>query len=85
MDVKKTTEELRPARIVHRVAEFLEEMESSQSSPLPIEKKLNGKYVMIGDKRAGYVCAGAWQWCAFAKGRYSLEQLDSAEGYAEEA
>ena len=75
---------MRPARIVHRMAEFLEEMEASQSSSLPIEKKLMGKTIEVGRKRVGRVINGVWHWDAFANNRYSKEQLDSAKGFAEQ-
>ena len=84
LDVKKTREEMRPARIVHRMAEFLGEVETQQSEKLPIKKVLNGKYIEVGDKRVGRVMNGAWHWDAFAKARYSKEQLVSAKGFAEE-
>ena len=84
LDVKKSRAELRPARIVHRVTEAVEEMESSQPSPQKVEKKLNGKTVVVGTEKVGHVRNGSWQWLAFARARYTPEQLEVAKSYAEE-
>ena len=45
---------------------------------------MNGKYVKVGGKRIGHVYSGEWQWSAYAKTRYSNEQLEMSKGYAQE-
>ena len=84
LDVKKSREEMRPARIVHRMAECVTDFEASQSSPLAVDKQLNGKYIKVGTDRIGQVIRGEWKWFPFAKGRYSSELLEFAKGFAEE-
>ena len=85
LDVKKSREELRPARIVHRMTEMIQEFESAEQNPLKVEKKLNGKYVEVGDhKRVGQVRKGSWVWLPFALERYETDQLEFAKTYAEE-
>ena len=85
LDVKKSTAELRPARIVHRMAEIMEEIEAAEDPPLEVTKKLNGKYVEVGvKKRIGQVRNGSWVWLPFAMTRYQPDQLEFAKAYAEE-
>ena len=84
LDVKKSRAELRPARITHRVTEMIEEMEKAEQTPLPVTKRMNGKYVEVGVRNTvGQVRNGAWTWTAFAKDRYTEEQLKVAKTFAE--
>ena len=83
LDVKKTTEEMRPARIVHRVAEAIQEIEATQSAPLQVDKKLYGKIVEVGGRKVGQVRNGTWVWLPFACNRYSQEQRENAKAIAE--
>ena len=62
LDVKKDRAELRPGRIVHRMAEILIEIESAKEDQLGIEKFLNGKYIKVGTNRVGFTYKGEWQW-----------------------
>jgi len=84
LDVRKDFEELRPARIVHRITDLITEAESGRSDKLPVEKFLNGKYVKVGTDRAGYTCKGSWVWTSFATGRYDQEFRDMAKAFAED-
>jgi len=84
LDAKKTREELRPARVVHRITELIQEAESGKPDPMHVEKFLNGKYVKVGDERAGFTCRGAWMWTQWARNRYEQEFRDMAKAYAED-
>ena len=84
LDVKKDREEMRPARVVHRITELIEEAESARDDRLPVEKVLNGKFVKLGPQRAGYVSKGNWVWTALAVSRYPQEFRDMATAYAED-
>ena len=84
LDVRKDREELRPARVVHRITDLITEAESGRSDKMPVEKFLNGKYVKVGTERAGYTNKGSWVWTSFANGRYNQEFRDMAKAFAED-
>jgi len=84
LDVKKDREELRPARIVHRISDLISEAESGREDKLPVDKVLNGKYVKVGDDKAGYCAKGLWVWTTFSTSRYTQEFRDMAKAFAED-
>lgn len=84
MDAKKERHELRPARLVHRVFEAIQDLESTREDKMEAEKIMNGKFIKVGGTRAGYSFNSTWKWTAFAVARYTAEQLDVAKAYAEE-
>ena len=88
LDVKKDKEEMRPARVVHRVTELIEEAESGRSDKLVVEKVMNGKKVLVGPQDsqhiAGYSNKGVWMWTQWSRNRYSDEFLEMAKAYAED-
>ena len=75
---------MRPARIVHKAAEYLEELEAGTAVKMRIDKEMRGKFINVGDKKAGYVACGSWHWTAFARSRYKIEDLEMVKGYAEQ-
>ena len=84
LDAKKERRELRPSRLVHRIADVLDDLEHSRPDTQPVEKILNGKFVKVAGQRAGFSYHGAWKWTHFATQRYTAEQLDMARAYAED-
>ena len=85
LDVLKDRAELRPARIVHRAFDMIEEMEAKMQPPLKLEKRLDGKYIKAeGNKRIGFVAGGQWHWSPWARARYPSDALDEAKQYADE-
>ena len=84
LDAKKEFHELRPARLVHRIYDVLVELESTREDKLKVEKVLNGKFVKLGDRRAGYTLHGQWKWTGVATQRYCQEDLDMARSFAEQ-
>ncbi|CAK0910579.1 unnamed protein product [Prorocentrum cordatum] len=78
--------EFRPARIVHRAFDMIEEMEAKMEPPLKLEKRFDGKYIKAeGNKRIGFVAGGQWHWSPWARARYPSDELDEAKQYADEA
>ena len=70
---------------MHRITELLEEAESSMPDKQSVEKRLNGKDVLIGGThKAGYTCKGSWVWTSFSVERYPQDFRDMAKAYAED-
>jgi len=88
LNVKKDREEMRPARVVHRVTDLIEEAESGREDKLEVEKVMNGKKVLVGPKGsqhiAGYSNKGVWIWTQWSRSRYTEEFLEMAKAYAED-
>jgi len=88
LNVKKDREEMRPARVVHRVTDLIEEAESGRSDGLEVEKKMNGKKVLLGPQGnqhiAGYSNKGVWMWTQWSRNRYTQEFLEMAKAFAED-
>ena len=66
MDAKKTRASIYPARIVHRMAEVLADIEATMTSPSKIVKFLKGKFINVGGQRVGHTMKGEWKWTARA-------------------
>ena len=75
---------MRPARVVHRIAELITEAESGRSDALPVDRKLNAKYVLVGTERAGYSAKANWVWTQWACNRYTQEFRDMSKAFAED-
>ena len=80
LDVKKS---LKPARVVHRVAEMLSEAEAVRENKMTVQKIMTTKHVQVGADKAGFVCGTMWIWTSFARARYTQDFLDMAKTYAE--
>ena len=84
LDAKKSRTEMKPARLVHRIAQVLQDFEDGRADKQQIEKNMIGKNVRNASGQLGWSRAGIWIWTAVAKARYTVEQLDIAKSYAEE-
>ena len=84
LDAKKSRTEMKPARLVHRIAQVLTDFEDARADKQPVEKNMIGKNVRNASGQLGWSRAGIWIWTAVAKARYTVEQLDIAKSYAEE-
>ena len=84
LDVKKTREELKPKRIVHRTADILTSFESTKQPEhrAIISKDLSRKTVSRSDIPVGCIKLGKWAWQPDARDFYSPEQLDQAMTWA---
>ena len=74
---------MRPARIVHRMYDVLSDIESRKADHISLEKGLNGKFIKCDKGRIGYSVSGRWQWHKLAIERYTEEERDFAQAYAE--
>ena len=83
VDVEKSRAELKPARLIHRITEILEEYEGARESPQPITKVMNGKQVKMGGELLAWSQHGQLQWGRFACKRYSDEDREAMKAYAE--
>ena len=84
LDAKKSRTEMKPARLVHRIAQVLTDFEEARADKQPVEKNMVGKNVRNASGQLGWSRSGVWIWTAVAKARYTVEQLDIAKSYAEE-
>ena len=80
LDVGKTRDELKLARLTHRCHEVMSEVESETADAQAVLKCLRGKFVSIGipARRIGYSLQGEWRWTTLALSRYKKEDLDMA-------
>ena len=85
LDAAKTRDELRPARLVHRAATAIENMENKFPEPdrLAVEKVMNGKQVKAGGKVMLHTYRGNWQWSSDAADRYKPDQMQMVTGWNE--
>ncbi len=83
LDIEKTRTELRPARIIHRATEMLEEIESLKVEKITIEKFINGKQIKSQGKMLAWSFHGALQYSAYARQRYSEEERQQVVAFAE--
>jgi lactate dehydrogenase-like 2-hydroxyacid dehydrogenase len=82
--IRKTREELRPNRLAHRAAEFLEDIEREHfpQSPKAVHKDLRGKVVSLeGLGRVGASVAGHWRWFPAIQARHSAQLLALGEDW----
>ena len=62
LDVKKSKEQLKPARMVHRIADFLEDVEKAKTTPGTITKDVVRKVIKRNDDIMGSIYFGKWRW-----------------------
>eukprot|EP00973_Karenia_brevis_P005532 753406-Karenia_brevis.AAC.1 len=84
LDRAKTRQELRPARLIHRMGDYLADVEREKNSSLHVEKIVNRKYIKVGGQKMCYSLRGAINWTSHAKTRYSDEEREIGAAYAEE-
>ena len=84
LDAKKSRSEMKPARLVHRITQVLQDFENAMPQPQVLEKNMMGKTVRSPAGQLGWSRSGTWIWTGLAKARYSAEQLDIAKSWAEE-
>ena len=83
LDAKRDRSELRGARITHRVADMLEQLEKKRDDPNVVVKQVGQKSVRVGAELVCFVIRNEIRWTAWAIRRYDVEDLDVAKGYAE--
>ena len=83
LDVKKTKEETRPSRLMHRARDIIESFEKAKSDPKPITKDPKKKEVLRDATKIGQTAFGKVTWDDEAKKHYTPEQLKHATAWAE--
>eukprot|EP00973_Karenia_brevis_P017416 2388935-Karenia_brevis.AAC.1 len=75
---------MRPARIVHRVHQYLQDVEISRGDQArKIEKHMNGKFVTANGDRVCYTFRGEQRWTAKGVSFYSDEEREIGGACAE--
>ena len=84
LDVAKTPQQLKPYRIVHRMADVLSNFESlkMETDRAAITKDMPRKKVKRGGVDMGETLYGKWQWSPVSAQHYSADQLKHAEEWA---
>ena len=81
LDVEKSRNELRPARLIHRGAEALSNQEDNMSEPLEVTKRMNGKQIKVGNRLAMWTLYGKLQWSKWAQNRYGEEDIEAMSAF----
>ena len=85
LDAAKTRDELRPARLTHRGATALSDLESKRPEDARgnVEKVMTGKQVKVAGDVMGYSAYGQWEWTRAAHGRYDEDSLKVIKAWIE--
>ena len=84
LDKKKPSEQLRPNRLCHRIADYLEMVEAEKGDAAKqVQKVMNMKHVKVDGAIVGFPCKGTWSWSSAAKDMYAAEVLEMAANFAE--
>jgi hypothetical protein len=83
LDAKKERAELKPARVIHRIAEVLQEFENNRDDKGEVKKDTIGKTVSVSGHRACFTLNGSLKWSAWAVARYPQSELEWAQAFAE--
>lgn len=82
LDAKKTKQELRPARMVHRACEVLQSYEDSKIHKAVLSKNMIDKKVLRNGVAVGASRYGKWMWTEEGAQHYTEEQRKHAEDWA---
>ena len=87
LDKKKTREDLRPNRMVHRAADSLQQLELLLAE---VDRKKIERFPRDGEVRTGQIALGwvgaggrTWHWTGEASERYASEKLTRIKAYCE--
>ena len=85
LDAAKTRDELRPARLTHRGAAALTDLESKRpdTSRGVVDKVMTGKQVKVANDVMGYSAYGNWIWTNAASERYDVDSLNMMKAWVE--
>jgi hypothetical protein len=84
LDAQRTRDEMRPARIVHRIFDGLENLERPRTDKIVLTKNMPGKLIESPSGRMGWTQQGNWVWSQIARQRYHAEDLDAIKAYGEQ-
>ena len=83
LDVEKSFQELKPARVINRAHDLIEDLESRRDDPQAVEKIMNGKQINLGGKIVAWSFRGALTWANIGIKRYSEEERQQVTAFAE--
>ena len=80
----KTRTEMKPNMMTHRLGDHLAMIEGAKGDlSMPVNKKLDAKFIEVGNKLAVYILHGSIVWTAWGASRFSSEERDVATAWAE--
>lgn len=82
LDHKKTREQLRPARTIHRGAECLEDLERSRPDGSVVYKDLARRTLSVAGSKAFWFCNGSLRATVWGAMRYTADEIDMITEYA---
>ena len=83
LDARKTSEELRPNRMCHRVHDYLVTIEAVRAiGPKEVVKDLAMKNVKVNGDVVGYPRGSSWHWTEKTKVFHTAEERDMAGTFA---
>eukprot|EP00973_Karenia_brevis_P000502 70737-Karenia_brevis.AAC.1 len=74
LDRAKSREELKPARLVHRLHEYVSDVVKAWPGGGNGTKHMNGKYVNLNGARIAFSCKGRVIWTATGMSKFSEEE-----------
>jgi hypothetical protein len=88
LDVEQSKAERKPARIIHRAAEMLTDVEGGRQDKHEVQKIMNGKQIkVVGTNGIGKLMAfsfrGTLEWSVYGQRRYDQNQRDMVTAFAE--
>ena len=81
LDARKERSETRPARLVHRAAEAVQEIEATRPLAGDVTKNMRAKFLLVDGVRMGQTLRGEWERSAAAKDRYGADALQGATAF----
>ena len=82
LDVKKTRQQLKPLRLVHRACEIMQSFEDKKPEKIILTKDMRSKKVLRDGVPVGASLYGKWVWEAAGLENYTLEQRKHTEEWA---
>eukprot|EP00973_Karenia_brevis_P020047 2751026-Karenia_brevis.AAC.1 len=67
LDRSKSWEEMRPARVIHKIHRYLVDCEKNQQQKLEVTKFVGPKHVNVGVEKACYTLKGELKWTTWAR------------------
>jgi hypothetical protein len=88
LDVEQSKAERKPARLIHRAAEILTDIEGGREDKLEVQKVMNGKQVKVVPqngigKLVAFSFRGTLEWSVYGQSRYDQHQRDMVTAFAE--
>lgn len=85
LDRKQTKEESAPIRGVHRLEEFVRDLEAGRSDTRQVTKDIGHRSALIGGQRAAFVAGRYVRWTAVGEARIGAPERELAAAFAEAA